>query len=160
MVGYGIEGALKFGFYELFKPVFGHLTPNAFVNFLLASVVAGAVASVVLCPCEDARIRMVSQPAFATGLVDALVKLVQEDGWQATFKGLGAMLAKQVPYTMTKQVRETRSLSKKMSSAVDIDNFFWGGKQDSVTAATPSALACYTVGCCSCACCVPCALCR
>lgn len=104
VVGYGIEGALKFGLYELFKPVFGQLTPNAFVNFILASVVAGAVASVVLCPCEDARIRMVSQPAFATGLVDALVKLVQEDGFLATFKGLGAMLAKQVPYTMTKQV--------------------------------------------------------
>jgi hypothetical protein len=52
-------GALKFGFYELFKPIFAQLTPSQFLNFLLASIVAGAVASVVLCPCEDARIRMV-----------------------------------------------------------------------------------------------------
>lgn len=104
IVGYGIEGALKFGFYELFKPIFGNLTPNQFVNFLLASVVAGAVASVVLCPCEDARIRMVSDPTFAEGLVDAIFKLVKEDGVLAMFAGLSAMLAKQVPYTMTKQV--------------------------------------------------------
>mmetsp|Transcript_55687 Transcript_55687/g.111656 ORF Transcript_55687/g.111656 Transcript_55687/m.111656 type:complete len:318 (-) Transcript_55687:122-1075(-) len=104
VVGYGIEGALKFGFYELFKPIFGELTPSKFLNFLLASVVAGAVASVVLCPCEDARIRMVGDPSFADGLADALAKLVREDGFLAMFAGLGAMLAKQVPYTMSKQV--------------------------------------------------------
>lgn len=40
-------GAMKFGFYELFKPIFAQLTPSQFMNFLLASVVAGAVASVV-----------------------------------------------------------------------------------------------------------------
>lgn len=95
---------MKFGFYELFKPIFGDLTPYQFVNFLLASVVAGAVASVVLCPCEDARIRMVSEPTFATGLLDAIVKLVKEDGVLALFAGISAMLAKQIPYTMAKQV--------------------------------------------------------
>jgi hypothetical protein len=43
-----MEGALKFGFYETFKKVFALLTPYQFLNFLLASVVAGAVASIVL----------------------------------------------------------------------------------------------------------------
>lgn len=104
IVGYGIEGALKFGFYELFKPIFSELTPNKVINFLLAGAVAGAVASVVLCPCEDARIRMVSQPDFASGLFDALAKLIKEGGLASTFDGLEAMLAKQIPYTMTKQV--------------------------------------------------------
>jgi hypothetical protein len=47
-VGYGLEGALKFGFYETFKGLFKSLTPSQFVNFLMASVVAGGVASVVL----------------------------------------------------------------------------------------------------------------
>mmetsp|Transcript_12089 Transcript_12089/g.34968 ORF Transcript_12089/g.34968 Transcript_12089/m.34968 type:complete len:312 (-) Transcript_12089:465-1400(-) len=102
--GYGIEGALKFGFYELFKPIFGNLTPNQFVNFLLASVVAGAVASVVLCPAEDARIRMVSDPSFANGMLGAIGRLIREEGFASTFAGLTAMLGKQVPYTMTKQV--------------------------------------------------------
>ncbi|RYH20686.1 solute carrier family 25 protein [archaeon] len=48
VVGYGLEGALKFGFYETFKMVFAHVTVYKFVNYLLASVIAGAVASVVL----------------------------------------------------------------------------------------------------------------
>lgn len=135
-MGYGIEGALKFGFYEFFKPVFGNLTPNAFLNFLLASVVAGAVASVVLCPCEDARIRMVSEPHFATGLVDALVKLIKEDGFLATFDGLAAMLMKQVPYTMTKQVN-------KFTLRFEVLNFFQFCNTRSVDFASSEGLISY-----------------
>lgn len=48
VVGYGIEGALKFGFYETFKKVFAHVTPHKLINLLLASVVAGSVAAIVL----------------------------------------------------------------------------------------------------------------
>ena len=48
VVGYGLEGALKFGFYETFKGLFKTVTPSQFVNFLMASVVAGGVASIVL----------------------------------------------------------------------------------------------------------------
>lgn len=55
VVGYGLEGALKFGFYETFKGLFKSLTPSQFVNFLMASVVAGGVASVVLVSVSDTR---------------------------------------------------------------------------------------------------------
>lgn len=50
VVGYGLEGALKFGFYETFKKIFDHakVTPYTALNFMLASVVAGAIASIVL----------------------------------------------------------------------------------------------------------------
>jgi solute carrier family 25 phosphate transporter 3 len=48
VVGYGLEEALKFGFYETFKKMFKNLTKHQVANFLLASIVAGAVASVVL----------------------------------------------------------------------------------------------------------------
>ena len=48
IVGYGLEGALKFGFYETFKVVFKTLTAVQFVNYLIASVIAGAIASIVL----------------------------------------------------------------------------------------------------------------
>ena len=47
-VGYGLEGALKFGCYEACKSLFANLTPHKVTNYLLASVVAGAVASIVL----------------------------------------------------------------------------------------------------------------
>jgi len=48
MLGYGFEGALKFGFYETLKHVLANLTPHQFINFFLASIVAGAIASIVL----------------------------------------------------------------------------------------------------------------
>lgn len=105
VVGYGLEGALKFGFYEAFKIVFANLTPYVFVNFLLASVIAGAIASVVLCPMEEARIKMVGDKAWAKeNVVSSIVRLVRENGLLSSFGGLNAMLSKQVPYTMGKQV--------------------------------------------------------
>lgn len=105
VVGYGIEGALKFGFYESFKPLFAHVTSSEFVNFLLASVIAGAVASIVLCPMEETRIKMVGDSSWANeNLISGLVRLIKETGFFATFGGLPAMLSKQIPYTMGKQV--------------------------------------------------------
>ena len=103
-IGYGVEGALKFGCYELCKPLFATLTSSDFVNLLLASTVAGAIASVVLCPAEDVRIRLVSDPSYAPGAVAALSKIAKTEGTFSSFKSLPAMLAKQVPYTMGKQV--------------------------------------------------------
>jgi len=50
LVGYGLEGAIKFGSYEMAKPLFAHVTPSKMVNYLLASCVAGALASTVQRP--------------------------------------------------------------------------------------------------------------
>lgn len=111
VVGYGIEGALKFGVYEVMKPVFaaifdnGDGQGNTAAAFLMASVVAGAIASLVLCPMESTRIRIVTDPEYADkGLLTGLPKLVAEEGLLSSFSGLWAMLAKQVPYTFGKQV--------------------------------------------------------
>jgi solute carrier family 25 phosphate transporter 3 len=103
--GYGVEGALKFGCYELMKPVFSKLTNSRMFNYLAASVVAGAVASVVLCPAEEVRIKQVSDPGYCDGgAIATLRKLSKENGALASFQGMPAMCAKQVPYTMGKQV--------------------------------------------------------
>ena len=117
LVGYGIEGALKFGIYEVSKPmaVLAFQRLNNKLNrsggagplpFLLASIMAGAVASLVLVPMESTRIRMVTDASFeGIGLLRGLGKLVDEAGLVQTLTvGLGAMLAKQVPYTFGKQV--------------------------------------------------------
>lgn len=106
-VGYGIEGALKFGIYEVMKPMLASLLPSmGNLHYILASIVAGIVASTVLCPAEDIRIRLVADPHFAPGQgpLAAFLKLIREEGPAASFRGMPAMLAKQVPYTMTKQV--------------------------------------------------------
>lgn len=106
VVGYGIEGAMKFGVYEVMKPVMAKLIRgNTAAAYIAASVFAGAVASLILCPMESTRIRIVTDPAYADmGLLTGLPKLVKEDGLLSTFGGMYAMLAKQVPYTMAKQV--------------------------------------------------------
>ncbi|GMH54557.1 hypothetical protein TrST_g12182 [Triparma strigata] len=104
VVGYGVEGAMKFGVYEALKPISQKIIDSKAVAFLVASVVAGAVAAVLLCPMESTRIRLVSDPKFGKGLLDGLPKLIREEGLMSTFDGLAAMLAKQVPYTLGKQV--------------------------------------------------------
>lgn len=103
-IGYGLEGALKFGCYELAKPIFKSVTPSDFVNALLASTVAGGIAALVLCPPEDVRIRMVSDPSYASSSWEAFKRRQSEDGPLASFAAVPAMTAKQVPYTMGKQV--------------------------------------------------------
>ncbi len=112
VVGYGMEGAMKFGIYEVMKPVFAALLRNSATSssgavvaasdtqglaFLLASVVAGAVAALFLCPMESTRIRMVTDPAYANlKFVGAWTKLIQDEGFASTFAGVWAMLSKQV----------------------------------------------------------------
>jgi solute carrier family 25 (mitochondrial phosphate transporter), member 3 len=102
---------MKFGVYEICKPIFAQLLSSSSsdgkspASYLLASVVAGAAAALLLCPMESTRIRIVTDPAYAgAGLLTGLPRLIAEDGLLATFSGLWAMLAKQVPYTFGKQV--------------------------------------------------------
>lgn len=105
VIGYGIEGALKFGVYESLKPVFLSVFPVQNEAYLAAAVCAGAIASIILCPIEETRIRLVTDPDFGQGLLDGLPRLVKEEGVLSPFKrGLAPMLTKQVPYTMGKQV--------------------------------------------------------
>jgi len=105
VVGYGIEGALKFGCYEVLKPVFKNLFDNisqgakdtTAAAYICASVVAGAVASLLLCPMEFTRIRIVTDPEYkGDNMMRAFKKLIQENGFLSTFGGMYAMLAKQV----------------------------------------------------------------
>ncbi|KAG0318377.1 mitochondrial phosphate carrier protein, partial [Dissophora globulifera] len=51
------------------------------------------------------RIRLVSQPTFATGLVSGFTRILKEEGVHRGFySGFGPIVCKQVPYTMAKFV--------------------------------------------------------
>mmetsp|Transcript_2735 Transcript_2735/g.3887 ORF Transcript_2735/g.3887 Transcript_2735/m.3887 type:complete len:327 (+) Transcript_2735:121-1101(+) len=107
VVGYGIEGAMKFGIYEVMKPVISNMFPseNTAAAYIIASIIAGAIASVLLCPMESARIRVVTDSNYkGMGLIQSIPKLISESGFWNLFGGIYAMLSKQVPYTMAKQV--------------------------------------------------------
>ncbi|KAJ5523837.1 mitochondrial phosphate carrier protein [Penicillium frequentans] len=108
--GYFIQGALKFGGYEFFKQQsvnylgLESATNNRTAVYLASSAAAEFVADIGLCPLEATRIRLVSQPTFATGLMSGFSKILKEEGVGAFYSGFGPILFKQVPYTMAKFV--------------------------------------------------------
>jgi len=108
-VGYSVQGACKFGFYEFFKNVSASALGKDksqlnTANHMLAAGMAEVVASVALCPFEAVRIKMVGQPSFARNMFDGLKKVAASDGVLGFYKGIGPILMKQVPYTVTQLV--------------------------------------------------------
>ncbi|CBJ30281.1 mitochondrial phosphate carrier protein [Ectocarpus siliculosus] len=120
LVGYALQGSLKFGFFEFLKPVFSGLfargsrgaaaavgavtAPPVLGTLIAASVTAEIVGSSALTPLEAARIRMVADADYAPGLRSGIARMVSEEGVAALTRGLPAVLAKQIPYTVTKLV--------------------------------------------------------
>lgn len=115
--GYLFEGAVKFGTYEILKPFFKTFlsglaastsTPlfnSQILAYILCGGAAGFAASVMLCPMEAIRIRMVSEPDFATGgWINVGYKILKQEGVGGLIKGINPMISKQVPYTVTKNV--------------------------------------------------------
>ncbi|KAB8203288.1 Mitochondrial carrier protein [Aspergillus parasiticus SU-1] len=108
--GYFLQGAFKFGGYEFFKQQWinqlGYETAsnNRTAVYLASSATAEFFADIALCPLEATRIRLVSQPTFATGLLSGFGKILKNEGVGAFYSGFGPILFKQVPYTMAKFV--------------------------------------------------------
>ncbi|KAL8794170.1 MAG: hypothetical protein Q9195_003238 [Heterodermia aff. obscurata] len=108
--GYFLQGAFKFGGYELFKQqcinYLGYETAsnNRTAVYLASSAAAEFFADIALCPLEATRIRLVSEPTFASGLVSGFGKIASQEGVGAFYSGFGPILFKQVPYTMAKFV--------------------------------------------------------
>jgi solute carrier family 25 phosphate transporter 3 len=135
-VGYLFEGAAKFGVYEVLKPVAQSLITNniaggssnispihRIIVFSVCATISGIVASLMLCPMEAIRIRIVAKDSDErsgnssesdsdttdksskkTGWVYDGLRMLRKEGFSGMYKGLNAMMAKQVPYTVTKQV--------------------------------------------------------
>lgn len=102
-------GWFKFGGVEFFKIQLAHgLGEEAAWNnrsaiYLGASAVAEFIADIFLCPLEATRIRLVSNPSFADGLLSGATRLFKEEGLiKGFYSGFGPILLKQVPYTMAK----------------------------------------------------------
>ena len=108
--GYFLQGAFKFGGYEFFKQqsisLLGYETAanNRTAVYLASSALAEFFADIALCPLEATRIRLVSEPTFASGLVSGFSKIASQEGIAAFYSGFGPILFKQVPYTMAKFV--------------------------------------------------------
>eukprot|EP00554_Chaetoceros_debilis_P015450 CAMPEP_0194118510 /NCGR_PEP_ID=MMETSP0150-20130528/35740_1 /TAXON_ID=122233 /ORGANISM="Chaetoceros debilis, Strain MM31A-1" /LENGTH=251 /DNA_ID=CAMNT_0038809901 /DNA_START=661 /DNA_END=1416 /DNA_ORIENTATION=- len=116
-IGYLTEGAVKFGIYEVSKPLVRStllwlssvwsipFTKSKVVGFVISGGIAGAAASVMLCPMEALRIRIVAeQECKDSGWIGCFSDMISNEGVKGLWKSLPAMLSKQVPYTITKNV--------------------------------------------------------
>ncbi|PMD17309.1 mitochondrial carrier [Hyaloscypha hepaticicola] len=108
--GYFLQGAFKFGGYELFKQqsinILGYesASNNRTAVYLASAACAEFFADIALCPLEATRIRLVSEPTYANGLIGGFSKMLKNEGVGAFYAGFGPILFKQVPYTMAKFV--------------------------------------------------------
>ena len=109
MVGYFIQGFFKFGGVEFFKVKSSEYLGEKKAYemripiYLAAAAAAEFVADVFLCPLEATRIRLVSDPTYASGLLDAFPKILKNEGMiRGFYSGFAPILFKQIPYTMAK----------------------------------------------------------
>ena len=99
--GYFLQGAFKFGGYELFKQqsinILGYETAqnNRTAVYLASAAAAEFFADIALCPLEATRIRLVSEPTYANGLVGGFSKMLKNEGVGAFYAGFGPILFKQ-----------------------------------------------------------------
>jgi len=108
-IGFALQGACKFSFYELFKAksvdAFGDFAlRNKLLVYACSGACAEAIASFMLCPWEAVRIRMVSQASFAPNWFAGMRKIVASDGVMGFYRGLPPIAAKQIPYTVVQFV--------------------------------------------------------
>lgn len=67
-----------------------------------SAAVAEFLADIALCPLEATRIRLVSQPSFANGLVGGFSRILKEEGIGSFYSGFTPILFKQIPYNIAK----------------------------------------------------------
>lgn len=108
-IGYSLQGALKFGLYELFKHVYAdNLFPSDFAHnwrvvvYLLASMTAELLADIALAPWEAVKIKMQTTRHYPPYLRIVVPRMYATEGMNAFFKGLSPLWMRQVPYTMMK----------------------------------------------------------
>lgn len=108
-IGYSLQGAGKYGFYEYFKKTYSDaLGPENSVRFktgvyLAASASAEFLADLALCPWEMIKVKtQTTIPPYATGLVDGWTKYIAAEGYSGLYKGLVPLWFRQIPYTMVK----------------------------------------------------------
>src|SRR3981189_3729425 len=93
--GYFLQGAFKFGGYEFFKQQcinqFGYeaASRSQRARYPACAAAAEFFADIALCPLEATRIRLVSDPGWASGSVFGFSKIQKNEGVGAFYSGFG-----------------------------------------------------------------------
>ncbi|KAK6525109.1 Cu/Pi carrier [Orbilia ellipsospora] len=108
LVGYSFQGFGKYGFYEIFKHIYGdNLFPNTNRTLVYAGASASAefIADILLCPFEALKVRMQTTiPPYAKNLRQAWGKTTAEGGMAKLYAGIVPLWGRQIPYTVCKFV--------------------------------------------------------
>ncbi|WRT67136.1 uncharacterized protein IL334_004102 [Kwoniella shivajii] len=106
-VGYLFQGGAKFAGYEAAKKYLVELSgsresaiKNRTAIYLGGAAIAEFFADILLTPLEATRIRLVSNPKYADGLVSGLTKIATTEGVGSLYAGFIPILCKQVPYAI------------------------------------------------------------
>ena len=109
--GYFMQGAIKFGLYEACKRRIFRELDNRGINgrtqhrvpvWVASSACAEVVACLALCPMEATKIRLVTDPLYASSTLGALRRVISENGIHSLWQGVAPILVRQVPYTVAK----------------------------------------------------------
>lgn len=103
--GYFIQGACKYGFFEVFK-VLAAVDAGApgdshrLITLLTCAASAEVIGSAFLTPLEQIRIKTVSDATYASeGFSEAALKFAREEGLDGIIESLPVTYAKMIPYT-------------------------------------------------------------
>merc|ERR1712179_615436 len=108
LMGYSVQGVGKFGFYELFKIVYGNMIgeENAYLYrtslYLVSSASAEFFADIGLAPFEAIKVGIQTKTGFPQTFRAALPAVLKEEGMWGLYKGLTPLWMRQIPYTMMK----------------------------------------------------------
>ncbi|UYV63088.1 SLC25A3 [Cordylochernes scorpioides] len=107
-IGYSLQGLGKFGFYEVFKILYGNMLGDELSYtwrtslYLAASASAEFFADIALCPMEACKVRIQTQPNCPPTLRQTLPLILKDEGVAGLYKGISPLWMRQIPYTMMK----------------------------------------------------------
>lgn len=93
-MGYVLQGACKFGFFEAFKSrtvaLIGaeNAQKHSSAVYVTSSTLAETIASVALCPFEALRIRTVARPDYAKNMKEGFLRMYAEEGFNGYVSSL------------------------------------------------------------------------
>ncbi|OMJ14583.1 Phosphate carrier protein, mitochondrial [Smittium culicis] len=109
IIGYSMQGAAKYGFYDYFKYKYASIMGEEFTNkyrtalYLASSASAEVIADVFLCPMEAMKVKeQTSLTKFAPSFLAGVKNVYKSDGISGFYRGITPLWLRQIPYTMVK----------------------------------------------------------
>ncbi|KAF3793685.1 Mitochondrial phosphate carrier protein 3 [Nymphaea thermarum] len=106
LLGYSVQGAVKYGLYEFFKVecagMAGNHEGHKALVFMVGSAWSELISDVFLCPFEAVKLRVQTHPSFGITFPQAALEIVRSQGFKGLYSGLLPLWGRQIPYSVVK----------------------------------------------------------